>query len=359
MKLELLIGSKQFWDRLKPEILNARKRVYIQTLSFEGDSVGLDMAQTMIRSDAVDRRIVVDHYSNHIINDRFIYFPGNKGDKELWAEVASTRQMITNLNQNGVQAVFVNPFGWLYCHIPRRNHKKIIVVDDNICYIGGINFSDHNFTWHDMMVRIEDPRVTEFLAGDFLLSCEQKHFGGELEVENMRVISFDGKNNTRLFAPLMDKIEYAQKSIVIHSPYLCQPFTGLLRKASERGVSITVFSPLNNNKIQLQEYIQWESRRSGWDLYLYRDEMLHLKSMLIDDTYLVLGSCNFDYFSRYFEQETIAIITDEVLIGDFKDRVIEKDISRSVKYSGSISPLKGSWRGFQISAIGKIMRLFN
>ncbi|MEZ5357420.1 MAG: phosphatidylserine/phosphatidylglycerophosphate/cardiolipin synthase family protein [Candidatus Zixiibacteriota bacterium] len=359
MKLELLTGSTHFWNRLKPEIETAKKRVYIQTLSCEGDAVGWDMARTMMASAATDKRIVIDHYTSHIINDRFIYMPGNIFDKELQAEVASTRKMVTELKGNGVAVTFVNPFGWLYCHIPRRNHKKIIVVDDDICYIGGINFSDHNFAWHDLMMRIENPQATEFLANDFLTSCEQKHFGGELQLDSVRLISFDGKNNPESFKPVVDLLQSARESIVVFSPYLSPPFTDFLGAASRRGVNVAIVSPGNNNKIQLKEYIQWAAQRFGFNLRLYRGEMSHLKAILVDKAHLILGSSNFDYFSYHFEQETIAIITDPDFIAGFQHAVIDVDVENCRPHTGGISRFRGNWRAFQINAVSKLMRLFN
>ena len=359
MTLEFLIGSRAFWNRLKPEILAAQKRVYIQTLSFEGDSVGMDLADTMLASAAADRRIVLDCYTRHIISDKWIYSPKHLFDGEFKAEVRSTKDMIARLNANGVPVTFVNPFGPLYGHIPVRNHKKIIIIDDDVCYIGGLNFSDHNFAWHDMMMRIENREATEFLANDFELSCRGEHFGGQLTLDDATIISLDGVNNTKLFAPLMDKIENASKSIIVHSPYLCHPFCDYLTAAAGRGVAVTIISPEDNNKKTMKEFIQWHSRKAGFDLRLYRPGMLHLKAMVIDDEHLVVGSCNFDYFSYAFEQETIAIISNQDAVEQFKRLVIETDLASAVKDAGDIGEFRGRWRNFEVRTVGKILHLFN
>ncbi|MCK5125300.1 MAG: phosphatidylserine/phosphatidylglycerophosphate/cardiolipin synthase family protein [candidate division Zixibacteria bacterium] len=359
MKLELLIDSDAFWKKLKPEILAAKKRVYIQTLSFEGDSVGLDLSESMINSKAPDKRIIVDSYTRHIINDTWIYSPLSLFKAELRQEVSATKQMIDHLNSNGVEVTFVNPFGFLYCHIPHRNHKKIIIVDDSICYIGGINFSEHNFAWHDMMMRVESDEATEFFARDFQISCKQKHFKGQLDLDDITFISLDGTNNEQLYRPFIDIINQASDSIIVHSPYLCHPFTEYLHEASGRNVSVTIISPSMNNKKTLKEFIQWESKRSKFTLQMYEQRMLHLKSMLIDNKYLVIGSCNFDYFSYAFEQEIIAIITNDEIIEDFKKRVIEYDLSQSTLDSGTISNWRGRRRDIEMRLVSKLMHLFN
>ena len=61
-----------------------------------------------------------------------------------------------------MQVKYGNPFGFSPRGWLTRNHKKLIVIDDRITYIGGINFSEHNAAWHDMMLRIDDVAVGRF-----------------------------------------------------------------------------------------------------------------------------------------------------------------------------------------------------
>jgi len=120
-----------------------------------------------------------------------------------------------------------------------------------------------------------------------------------------------------------------------------------------------VVTPEKNNKRPLQEYIHWEAARSGFDLRLYQKGMTHLKAMLIDDRYLIIGSCNFDYFSYRFEQETIAVISDKQVIAEFRKRVIESDNTCCVKANSGRPGVKGYLRSLQIRSIGRVMGVFN
>lgn len=358
MRLELLIDSGPFWERLKSDIASARKRVYIQTLSFEADRAGLQLAEAMAASPAVDKRIIIDTYTQYVISDKFLFSPKNLTDRELRQEARETKRIIIELPSRGVLTRFVNPAGFMMSKFARRNHKKIIVIDDTISYIGGINFSDHNFRWHDLMLRIEDSRVADYLSGDFAVSWEGRHFGGECRIGPLQLISLDGANNDAGFAVLFDLIKRAQKKIFVQSPYLSYPFTDHLRDAAKRGVQVTIISPQQNNKPMLQQCITWESRRSGFDLRLLPDRMTHLKAMLIDDSHLVLGSSNFDFFSYRFEQETMAITTDAALILDFITRIVEPDLARSIP-----APLdKNGWKGylsdFRLRAVARLCTLF-
>lgn len=357
--LDLLVDSAAFWKRLKADITAASKRIYIQTLSFEGDRAGQMLADSVAASKATDKRIIVDYYTKYVLSDKFRFSPKNWFDRELKSEHRATAKMIADLHSDGTRVKFVNPVGPLFLKMPARNHKKIIVVDDAVSYIGGINFSDHNFLWHDLMLRIENREIADFLAGDFRSSWRGERFLGQFRSGQIELYSFDGRANRAAFEPILDRIRNAESSIYVQSPYLSAPFTDAMRRAAERGVAVTVVTPDDNNKRPMREYIHWEAARSGFDLRLYQDGMTHLKAMLIDDARLIVGSCNFDYFSYCFEEETVAVISDRKLIAEFRDCIIDRDHAMCTKADLDRRHFKGSIRNLQISTLGRILRQFN
>jgi cardiolipin synthase len=359
MKLKLLVDSEPFWKRFREDIASARKRIYLQTLSFEGDRVGREVANAIIASNAPDKRTIIDHYTKYVISDKFIYSPKNVFDIKLRREHRATIRMVADMVSDGTSVKFVNPVGPLLTSFAGRNHKKIIVIDDDISYIGGLNFSDHNFDWHDMMIRIESTDVADYLAHDFLESWQGRHFGGKKDFGPISIYSLDGKNNPNAFTPILDQINSAQKSIYVQSPYLSHPFSGSLRAAAQRGVRVTVVTPELNNKKQMRSYIRWEAGRSGFELWHYPHKMTHLKAMLIDEKILIAGSSNFDYFSNRFFQETVAVITDHELIDDFKKRVIETDFNICKRLDQPGAHIRGFLRNIQIRTIGRMATLFS
>lgn len=358
VQIELLVDAAQFWSRLQEDIAAARDRVYIQTLSFEGDAAGQNLAAAMTASSTADKRIIVDHYTRFVLSDKFLYSPRNLFDAELRRENKATTAMIADLNARGVGVRFVNPVGPLLSRFACRNHKKIIVIDDRISYLGGINFSDHNFHWHDMMLRIEHPPVAAFLADDFLDSWEGRHFGGTADLGTIRLVSLDGRSNAAGFQPIFDLIDGARDSIYVQSPYLTFPFCDRLRQARQRGVTVTVVTSEENNKKAMDGYIRWEAARSDFELWLYPGRMTHLKAMLIDGQYLIAGSSNFDYFSYRFEQETMAIITDPDLIAVFVSRVVEPDQAISRRAENQAASLVGYFRRLQMLSVGRVSGWF-
>lgn len=357
--LDLLIDADAFWKRLEADVAAASKRIYVQTLSFEGDRAGRMLSDKVMVSPAPDKRIIVDYYTKYILSDKFRYFPGNWFDRDLKSEHRATIQMIDDLHSDGTRVKFVNPAGPLFVRMPARNHKKIIVIDDAVSYVGGINFSDHNFAWHDMMLRIENRDIADFLAGDFLSSWRGSRFSGQFKSDGIELFSFDGKTNRTGFQPILNLIRSAESSIYVQSPYLSLPFTDAMRHAARRGVKVTVVTPGENNRRTMQDYIHWEAARSGFDLRLYRNGMTHLKAMLIDDAYLIIGSSNFDYFSYCFEEESMALISDRKLIAEFKEQIIDRDYAVCNAADLNGPQFRGFIRCLQMKSLVGLLRLFN
>lgn len=329
MKLNLLVGSDEFWASLREDIASARESVWVQTLSFEGDDAGMGLSLAMRESSAPDRRIIVDCFTKHFISDRFVHSPANKRDPEHKAEVDATWKMIDDNVASGVAVHWVNPFGFLFRKLPVRNHKKMILIDGKISYIGGINFSDHNFEWHDMMMRIESSEVGAWLQRDFEQTWAGNDVFAKRQFPGVSISLIDGHTNEETFEELFDLIDGAERSIFIESPYLSFPFYARLRAAVGRGVEVTVLMPDLNNRKWVQQYTEWESARSGIELRNYTPKMTHLKAMLIDDEKLVVGSSNFDYLSYRTQQEVVVVVTDAEFVETFKKRVRDADLANS------------------------------
>jgi len=124
------------------------------------------VADALLASRAPDRRILVDDYTRVNINDRAVRSAAGRKDEVLQAEVTATDAMFRKLAASGVPVRVTNPIGLLALNYPARNHKKLIVTDD-VAYIGGVNFSDHNFAWPDLMLRIDSAAAANFLGDDF------------------------------------------------------------------------------------------------------------------------------------------------------------------------------------------------
>lgn len=317
-RFELLVGSGEFWARAAQDIQHAERRVLIQAMTFEGDSAGQNVARAIGESGAADRRVLVDDYTRHVLNDTFLFL---SRDPDLMAEAQATWAMFDELKQNGASVRVTNPVGRNPLRYTARNHKKLLIMDD-VAWLGGINFSDHNFAWHDMMLRIEVAAVADWLTGQFNEDWNgepafaRTPFGRELEI-----MSFDGVSNAANSGELLARFANARHSIEVLSAYPTMPFTDAMAGAVARGVNVTIYSARPNNKPIVRDYLLGLSARTGIRLQLV-DRMTHVKAALIDGEELLVGSSNFDFVSYRLNSEYVAIIRDKALIGEIEARLL-------------------------------------
>lgn len=338
MRFELLVGARAFWRRAQQDIARAKERVLVQAMTFEGDRTGLAVAAAIDASTARDRRVLVDEYSRAFVSDRWVFSPSARRDPAFRSEVRETEDMFKRLQGHGVGVVFTNPLGMLGTRFPARNHKKLLVMD-GVAYVGGINFSDHNFAWDDMMVRCEDGAIADYLARDFDHTFAGRPTASEATFEDALFMSLSGASNDVMFARLVERIERAARRIDVFSPYLTFPFCEALAKAQRRGVRVTLFTCRENNKGTVHDYMLWAARHAGFAIRLWPG-MSHLKAMLIDDQALVLGSSNFDFVSYHAQAELVAIVTDAPLLTAFRREIVARD-TEAAQTSDAAGEMRG------------------
>lgn len=347
VSIELLIDFKEFWPRLRADIRSAQDSVLVQTFAFEGDDVGKQLAEELLASPAKEKQILADSFTRIVLSDRFRYWPANLFDRGLKSEAVETARMMSELKSAGVKITFTNPYGAAPRKLLSRNHKKLIVIDECLAYVGGINFSDHNAAWHDMMFRIEDRDSVAFLRRDFLETWKGRDLSTRAQFDGLEILTADGRHNRAVFQRVIDLIDGARRSIFVESPYITFPFYERLRAATRRGVSVSVLTPEENNWRLFANYARLESARSEIDLRLFKGGMSHLKAMLIDDEWLIAGSSNFDYLSYRIHQELIAVITAPEVVADFRARVMLRDLVNSQRTECKASVAAQQWLDLQ------------
>ncbi|MDE2435867.1 MAG: phosphatidylserine/phosphatidylglycerophosphate/cardiolipin synthase family protein [Sphingomonadales bacterium] len=340
-RIELLVGSAAFWARASADMAAARNRVLVQAMTFEGDAAGQGVASAIATSPAADRRVLVDDYTRHVINDRFLAL---SQDRELAAEAEATWAMFDAMAAAGAGVRLTNPVGRNPLRYATRNHKKLLVIDD-VVWIGGVNFSDHNFDWHDMMVRIAHPEVAAWAAREFDRDWTGQTATSGESVAGIDLLSLDGSANEAGFAPLLETFAGARRSIEVVSAYPTFPFVDALASAAARGVPVRLYTPRPNNKPVIRDYLMGVARRSGLDIQL-TPMMTHAKAALIDGEALVVGSSNFDFVSHRANAEYVATIRDPGLIAAFEAELL------APLRQGSTAPGPGDfsrWRSIRAS----------
>ena len=317
-RFELLVGSGEFLAQAKADLAAARCRVLVQAMTFEGDAAGLSVAESIMASPSLDRRVLVDDYTRHVINDRFL---AATRDPALHAEAAATTAMFERLVAGGTGVRVTNPIGRNALRYPLRNHKKLLVID-RATYVGGINFSDHNFAWHDLMVRIDDPAVTDWFAQGFANDWNGQPQPRGAKLDEIELLDATGKGNAAVFGPVFAALAGARHSLEVVSAYPVFPFVDAMAISAQNGADVRLYTPRPNNKPIVRDYLLGVAEHSGIALRL-SPMMSHAKAALIDSEVLVLGSSNFDFLSNRVNSEYAALIRNPGLIEDFIAQVLE------------------------------------
>lgn len=336
MRIELLVGAAEFWHRMRSDLESARRSVWVQTFTFEGDRAGHKLARALERCGAVKRRLLIDGYSLLYHSDRLV--PGSAWlDRRFRREVHLTHRWVGRLRRGGTGVRFGNPLGPSPLRLVRRNHKKMVVVDERIAYLGGINFSDHNFAWHDMMLRIESRELGRLLGAEADDAWLGRSKPFDRRIGPLRVLSLNGRGNADGFRPVVEAIDGARRSIDVVSAYLSHPFTEHLARAVRRGVTVRILTPLRNNKANLARHVVHCAAREGFELLRYSGGMSHMKAMVIDDDLLVAGSSNFDFMSHHVLEEHVVMTREPSIIDDFRRRVWSHEVERAVRVPARIT----------------------
>jgi cardiolipin synthase len=354
MTMQLLVDAAEFWPAARADIAAAREHVYVQALTFEADEAGGALARSLLDTPAPDRRVLVDCHSWHVVSDKLRYHPKHLFDSALRAEVKATRAMVRDFDGAGIGFRYINPAGPFLRRAPARNHKKLLSMDGRVAYIGGINFGDHNFAWHDIMLRIDDPAVAAFLAEDFEWTWGGCDHGTTRRFPGLELHVLNGRWNEQQFAVVLDLIASARDRIYVQSPYLAPPFSEELVRAARRGVHVEVVTPAVNNWQPWQDHILWKAARSPLSLQYLSGPMTHMKAMLIDGRTLVMGSANFELWSYHFQQEYLALVTDPAVVAAFEERIVRADAARCVPCTEKVGPIRGRLADFKLGLVEKL-----
>ena len=343
----LLVDSDEVFAAVESAVLSARRRVLIQAMTFELDGAGRRIWELLAHSPATERILCVDAFSTVKVSDHAVFGPRYLTDREFRQEAQRTRQLLRSGQRDGVRVIVTNPMGFLCRKYLQRNHKKMLIAD-GVAFLGGVNFSDHNFAWQDMMTRTGDPCLVEALAHDFYLTAASVNQSNTLECGSARVYFLDGYNSRSAYEVLFQEILGARKSITIMSPYLSNPLLSRLRQVAGR-VKVRVISPARNNKPLARHALTRAAAASEMELLLYQPNMSHLKAALIDDERLIFGSYNFDIVGYELQQEVVISTSDRGLIDDFRRRILASAREESRPPAG---PRLGwlNWPGWAMGA---------
>ena len=335
----LIADYQESLDAMADEIRKAEDYVHIEFYILQADASTDNFFRAMeeVAERGVHVRVLLDHWANR------------------WKP--KYRQTVRRLDRMGANWHLMLPVQPLKGRMQRpdlRNHRKLLVVDGKVAFLGSQNVTDSTYNlpknikrglhWVDLMVRIDGPVVLSvnaiFLSDwysetdEVLQEIDISHAetgSGDLDCQVVPSgPGFEVENNLRLFLGLL----YAAKEkIMIVSPYFVPDEALLLAvtAAVDRGVAVELFVSEEGDQAMVyhaQRSYYEALLKAGVRIWMYRKPyILHTKSLTIDDQVAVIVSCNMDMRSFGLNLEVSMLVRGEEFVSEM--RAVE-DVYRSL-----------------------------
>ena len=309
-------GREKFAD-LIDDLRNAKHFIHMQYFIFRDDRLGCQIRDELVAAvqRGVEVRVLFDDMGSWTVSRRFF----------------------RNMQKNGIdvhpfmRVAFPNPS----LRINYRNHRKIVVIDGKIGYIGGMNIADRyvdgddDHSWRDTHLRIEGPAVHGLqisFAIDWSYECKTLLSDGfyfppiePIGDKGIQIITSGPIGEWENIALMCQKIvSMAHRYVYIQTPYFLPTDTliNALSVAALSGIDVRIMLPNRPDSIILRwgsfSYIA-QMLQAGVKIYLYMSGVIHAKTIVADNELVSIGSANFDFRSFEHNFETNALIYDTEL----------------------------------------------
>lgn len=316
------------FDDMLAAIAGAEHRIRLESYIIKGDATGRRFKQALI--DAADRGVAVhviyDGFANLVVKRSFRTFPAPV--KDLRYPIVSSWKILSMR------------------HIG-RDHRKILVVDDHVGYVGGYNIgSTYATEWRDTHLKIEGPAVWDLDNAfvDFWNTHHKRPSDRLPQTQShgwLPQIRAHRNVPSQLMYPIrgmyLEAIDRAHTSIDITAAYFI-PDRDILRalhEARDRDVAVRIIVPKVSNHV----VTDWLSRgfygrllEAGVEIHRYTDHMVHAKTATIDGEWTTIGTANIDRLSLLGNYEINLEILDKGLAEGMR-QIFEADCAKSEQLS--------------------------
>lgn len=331
----MLPDGTEAFAQIFTELEKAKDHIHIEYYIIRDDNTGQILKDILIRKAKAGVKV------------RVIY--------DAVGSWALPKSFIKELQDNNIQIKPFLPviFPLINNRLNYRNHRKIVVIDGRIGFMGGLNVGDEYLGYHPKLGKWRDTHLLlegtaiHFLQVIFLLDWEfasgeiltEQNYFPETEDFNGKLIQIAASGPDSNWEAIQQAyfalINSAQKSIKITTPYLI-PDDGILmalKTSALSGVDIKIILP----GIPDQKIVYWASQsyfdelmEAGIQIFLYRPGFIHAKILSVDGEVASLGSANLDMRSFQLNFEINAMLYDNELVAKI-DSDFETDLTRCLQ----------------------------
>ncbi|HEY4483334.1 MAG TPA: phosphatidylserine/phosphatidylglycerophosphate/cardiolipin synthase family protein [Candidatus Paceibacterota bacterium] len=310
--IAMQFDAKETWDSMLADCASARESIYLEQYIFVDDAVGQKFL-TVLKEKAeqgLDVRVLLDMF----------------GSAQLYLE----SRRIEEIRSWGVKLEFFNPIAlWrldnLFRWFSRRDHRKMLLVDERIAHIGSGGVGEYMNAWHEACVRLSGVALSS-LAGSFnrLWLAHKPHKLGRKSYnvylgQGLSYVASTPRVGRRVVhKQLLKAIKSARTNVVLVSPYFV-PTERLMRSLSKallRGVRVEIILPneCDSRVLDIASHTYTRSlAKRGAQVHLFHS-MLHSKYFIVDGRWAMLGSANLDNMSLLNNYEHEIVGQNDVLV---------------------------------------------
>jgi cardiolipin synthase A/B len=314
-RVKLLVNGEEKFPELMQVLQQAKHHIHLEYYIYEQDEIGTAIIELLIQKarEGVEVRFIYDDFGSPSIK----------------------KKIERRMREAGIQ---VHPFHKVHFYllanrINYRNHRKIIIVDGQTAFTGGINVSDkyinnkkEQLYWRDTHLRIDGPGVfylQYIFISDWNFCCpkplkaEQFHFVPNKTIKEDTYIQVaasgpDSLQPSVLFS-ILQAIYLAKEEILITTPYFIpgSSIIDALRIAALSGLSVKLLVPgICDSKIinAASKSNYNDLLQAGVEIYMYQKGFVHAKTLVTDGKLSIVGTANMDHRSFNFNFEVNVII---------------------------------------------------
>lgn len=334
-KAELLIDGKNTYKSIFDAVEQAEKYILVQFFILRSDATGGELKQRLLARAREGVRVYV------LVDDvGCLHLPQEYYDELRNGGVHIRKFMGSEDGANRFQLNF-------------RNHRKIVVVDGNVAFLGGHNIGDEYLgehptltPWRDSHMRLTGPIVkavqipfiedwhwaTGELIKDLDWEITADDFVGQMEAVCLASGPADPVETCSMF--FLTAINNAKERVWISTPYFVpdKSMVTALQLAAIRGVDVRVIMPkmVDSKLVYYSSYSYLgELETAGVKLYRYTNGFIHQKVVVVDDDISAIGSANFDNRSFRLNFEVTGIIHDTSFNSEVA-KMMSEDMENSV-----------------------------
>jgi len=356
--IQVLINGEDKFPVLLKELNKAIKSIHIEYYIFNDDEIGIRIIDLLCKKslEGIKVKVIYDDVGSSI-----------------------SKRSIQKLKKNSVEIFPYMPvlFSGLAHKANYRNHRKIVIIDDEVGFLGGINISDKyinpnkiDLFWRDTHILLKGQAIIDlqyiFISDWYFVSGEKMKLSGIQHTDSKKIktqiptsiLGSDyGTNNQSIMEAFFGMITNARKEILITTPYFLpnESILNALKITAKSGIKIKIIIPkkpdIRTAYYASQTYLK-SLLQSGVEIYYYTKGMMHAKTMIIDNYISTVGSTNMDHRSFNLNAEVNAFIIDNTIANELKTQ-FNKDLKDSYKLQ--IEELNN--RKWYIKFISSIARL--